>query len=87
MKSRCISNIRQHWDLSQTTYADDSQGKFPFHDDLSPDYHRTVTTGGKSIVSLMRKTYVQNSWITICPITANGFGAHLAQLRGPFFLR
>jgi prepilin-type N-terminal cleavage/methylation domain-containing protein len=84
MKSRCISNIRQQY-ISQIMYADDSQGKFPFHDDLSPDYHRTVTTGAKSIVSLMRKTYVQNSWITICPITANGFGRIWRNYADPSF--
>jgi prepilin-type N-terminal cleavage/methylation domain-containing protein len=73
MKARCISNLRQQY-LSQIIYADDFNGKFPFHDDASPDYHRTTTTGSRSIVSVMRKTYVQNSWITICPITARSFG-------------
>lgn len=73
MRAKCISNLRQQY-LSQIMYADDFQGKFPFHDDASPDYHRTTTTGSRSIVSVMRKSYVQNSWITICPITARSFG-------------
>ena len=32
--------------------------------------------GGRtdSIVNVMRKTYVPNSWILICPITAKSFG-------------
>lgn len=55
-------------------YADDSQGKFAVHDDISPDYHRTPATGTRSLVSVMRKSYVQNSWITICPVTAQTFG-------------
>jgi len=72
-KSTCINNLRQQY-LSQIMYADDFNGKFPPHDDASPDYHRTPNTGARSIVSVMRKTYVQNSWITICPITAKTFG-------------
>src|SRR5688572_272178 len=73
MKSKCISNIRQQY-LSQIMYADDFNGKFPAHDDVSPDYHRTPATGARSIVTLMRKSYVPNSWVTICPITAKTFG-------------
>jgi prepilin-type N-terminal cleavage/methylation domain-containing protein len=73
MKSKCISNLRQQY-LSQIMYADDFNGKFPPHDDISPDYHRTAATGARSIVSVMRKSYVPNSWITICPITAKSFG-------------
>jgi len=68
----CLGNIRQQY-LSQIMYADDNNGRFQQHDDPSPDYHRS---GGRqdSIVSVMRKTYVPNSWITICPITAKNFG-------------
>ena len=68
----CLNNIRQQY-LSQILYADDNAGKFQQHDDGSPDYHRT--SGNKnSIVDSMRKTYVPNSWILICPITAKSFG-------------
>ena len=68
----CVSNIRQQY-LSQIMYADDNAGKFAPHDDPSPDYHRS--NGNKdSIVTLMRKTYVPDSWILICPITAKSFG-------------
>ena len=73
MKASCINNLRQQY-LSQMMYADDFNGKFPFHDDVSPDYHRTPATGKNSIVDLMRKSYVSSSWITICPITAKSFG-------------
>jgi len=68
----CVNNIRQQY-LSQILYADDNRGRFPLHDDGSPDYHRT---GGKkdSIVNVMRGTYVQNTSILICPITAKSFG-------------
>jgi len=69
----CLSNIKQQY-LSQIMYADDFLGKFPNHDDLSPDYHRTTTTGAQSIVNAMRGTYVKNTKILICPITANGVG-------------
>src|SRR6266704_996798 len=73
MRASCINNIKQQY-LSQILYADDSNGKFPFHEDVSPDYHRTATTGAKSIVNAMRGTYVKNTRILICPITANGVG-------------
>ena len=43
-KMACINNIRQQY-LAQIMYGDDNQGRFPFHDDGSPDYHRTPTTG------------------------------------------
>src|SRR6266487_5136310 len=43
MRTSCINNIKQQY-LSQILYADDSNGKFPFHEDVSPDYHRTGTT-------------------------------------------
>jgi len=67
-KAGCINNIRQQY-LCQIMYADDFNGKFPRHDDVSPDYQRTANTGPNSNVSLLRGTYVKNSWITICPIT------------------
>jgi prepilin-type N-terminal cleavage/methylation domain-containing protein len=68
----CISNIRQQY-VSQIMYADDSRGKFQQHDDGSPDYHRL--NGRKdSIVNSMRGTYIVNTWILICPITAKSFG-------------
>jgi len=68
----CLNNIRQQY-LGQILYADDSRGKFQQHDDGSPDYHRL--NGRKdSIVDSMRGSYVPNSWILICPITAKSFG-------------
>jgi len=73
MRTACISNIRQQY-LPQITYADDNNGKFARHDDVSPDYHRTAGNVGSSIVDLMRKTYVPNSSILICPITRMNFG-------------
>ncbi len=73
MRSACINNIRQQY-LSQIMYADDSNGKFCRHDDVSPDYHRTPSDAGQSIVDLMRKTYVPNTAVLICPITKNDFG-------------
>ncbi|MEO6036009.1 MAG: prepilin-type N-terminal cleavage/methylation domain-containing protein [Verrucomicrobiota bacterium] len=72
-RASCLNNIKQQY-LSQVMYADDSNGKFPFHDDTSPDYHRTGNTGKRSIVDAMRGTYVKNTRILICPITANGVG-------------
>jgi prepilin-type N-terminal cleavage/methylation domain-containing protein len=84
MKTSCISNIRQQY-LSQLMYVGDFQGKFPPHDDVSPDYHRTVATGAKSIVSVMRKTYVPNSWVTICPITSKCFGDTWRNYASPAF--
>jgi len=73
MKSSCINNIRQQH-LSQVMYADDNAGRFPDHDDLSPDYHRTPNTGTRSIVNAMRGTYMPSTRILICPITAKSFG-------------
>ena len=73
MRAACINNIKQQY-LSQLMYADDFSGKFPKHDDISPDYHRTGATGPQSIVNAMRGTYVKNTRILICPITANGVG-------------
>ena len=73
MRAVCISNIKQQY-LSQSMYADDFNGKFPNHNDVSPDYHRTFNTGPQSIVNGMRGTYVKNTRILICPITANGVG-------------
>ncbi len=69
----CLSNLKQQY-LSQIMYADDFGGKFPKHDDVSPDYHRTSTTGAQSIVNALRGSYVKNTKILICPITANGVG-------------
>ena len=73
MRSACVNNIRQQY-LSQIIYADDFAGKFPYHEDVSPDYHRTPTTGAKSIVNSMRSAYVKNTQILICPITRKSFG-------------
>ena len=67
-KMSCLNNIRQQY-LAQIMYGDDNQGKFPFHDDISPDYHRTTTTAKLSIVNSLKGTYLKNSWATICPIT------------------
>ena len=69
----CLSNLKQQY-LSQIMYADDFGGKFPKHEDLSPDYLRTTATGPQSIVNVMRGTYVRNTKILICPITATGVG-------------
>lgn len=68
----CLNNIRQQY-LSQILYSDDNKSRFPNHDDGSPDYHKL---GGRkdSIVDLMRGTYVPNTAVLICPITANSFG-------------
>lgn len=73
MRTACINNIRQQY-LSQILYADDNNGKFARHDDVSPDYHRTPADAGQSIVDLMRKTYVPNTAVLICPITRLNFG-------------
>ena len=69
----CVNNIRQQY-LSQIMYSDDNTGKFPFHDDVSPDYHRTGITGTRSIVNSLRGTYVLDTQILICPITRKSFG-------------
>src|SRR2546430_6712632 len=50
-KSACLNNIRQQY-LSQIMYADDFSGKFPEHDDGSPDYHR-LNGNTRSIVNSM----------------------------------
>jgi prepilin-type N-terminal cleavage/methylation domain-containing protein len=73
MRTACINNVRQQY-VSQIMFADDNGGKFARHDDSSPDYHRTSGNVGFSIVDLMRKTYVPNSAILICPITRMNFG-------------
>jgi hypothetical protein len=73
MRTACVNNIRQQY-LPQLAFADDNAGKFARHDDISPDYHRTSGNVGFSIVDLMRKTYVQNTAILICPITRMNFG-------------
>ena len=73
LRAACISNIRQQY-LSQIMYADDNRGRFALHDDDSPDYHRTPEDLGQSIVDVMRKTYVPNTAVLICPITSRSFG-------------
>jgi type II secretory pathway pseudopilin PulG len=73
MRVACLSNIRQQY-LPQIMYADDNGGKFARHDDLGPDYHRSTWNVGSSIVDTMRGTYVKNTAILICPITARNFG-------------
>src|SRR5438034_20845 len=65
MRSSCINNIKQQY-LTQMLYADDFVGKFPYHDDLSPDYQRTPMTGTLSIVNSMRATYLKSTQILIC---------------------
>ncbi len=72
MRASCINNIKQQY-LSQVMYSDDFNGKFPPHDDGSPDYHR-LNCKPQSIVNSMRGTYVKNTRILICPITAIGVG-------------
>ena len=72
-RTPCINNIRQQY-LSQILYADDSIGNFAYHEDVSPDYHRTPITGKRSIVDTMRGTYLKNTHILICPVTANTIG-------------
>ena len=81
-KSACINNIRQQF-LSQMLYADDNGGKFPYHADASPDYHRTTTTAAQSIVNCLRGRYVPNSWIFICPITSYCFGKYWPMYSNP----
>ena len=87
-RASCLNNLKQQY-LSQIMYADDARGKFPFHQDLSPDYHRSSASGKLSIVDAMRGTYVKNTKILICPITANGVGrtwlnyASSANFAGP----
>jgi prepilin-type N-terminal cleavage/methylation domain-containing protein len=73
MRTACLNNLRQQY-LAQITFADDNNGRFARHDDVSPDYHRTGANVGSSIVDLMRKTYVPNTAILVCPITKNNFG-------------
>ncbi|MEO8429666.1 MAG: type II secretion system protein [Verrucomicrobiota bacterium] len=78
----CLNNIRQQY-LSQIIYADDFNGRFPKHDDPSPDYHRSPTTGKDSIADAMRGRYINNYWIFICPITSKSFGKLWPQYRDP----
>ncbi len=73
MRAACLNNIRQQYHC-QIMFADDNAGKFARHDDVSPDYHRTPPNAGQSIVDLMRKSYVPNTAILICPITRLNFG-------------
>jgi prepilin-type N-terminal cleavage/methylation domain-containing protein len=77
-RTDCVSNIRQMY-LGQLNYADDFKGHFCFHDDPSPDYHKSPTSvvtpsAPRDIVDLMRGSYVKNTQITICPILAQNFG-------------
>jgi prepilin-type N-terminal cleavage/methylation domain-containing protein len=72
-RTACVNNIKQQY-LSQIMYADDFGGKFPFHEDPSPDYHRSPTTGSQSIVTTMRGTYLKETQMLICPITQKSFG-------------
>jgi len=72
-RTACVNNIRQQY-LSQIMYADDFGGKFPFHEDPSPDYHRSPTTANQSIVTTMRGTYLKDTQMLICPITRKSFG-------------
>jgi len=73
MRASCVNNVRQQY-IPQINYADDNAGKFARHDDVSPDYHRTAANVGQSIVDVMRKAYVPNTAILICPITRQNFG-------------
>jgi prepilin-type N-terminal cleavage/methylation domain-containing protein len=81
-KSTCLNNIKQQY-LSQIMYADDNNGRFPYHEDASPDYHRTTTTGTRSIVNSLRGKYVVNTRILICPITSSSFGQYWPMYSDP----
>jgi prepilin-type N-terminal cleavage/methylation domain-containing protein len=72
-RTDCVNNIRQMY-LGQIQYADDFKGHFAFHNDPSPDYQKSPTTTPRSIVDLMRGSYVKNTQVTICPILAQNFG-------------
>jgi uncharacterized protein YbaR (Trm112 family) len=65
--SRSTSSRQQH--LSQILYADDSNGRFPFKDNISPEYRRIPITGTRSIVNRLRGTCLKETRIFICPIT------------------
>lgn len=82
MRTACLNNIRQQY-ISQILYADDNHGRFPFHDDPSPDYHRSPITGARSIVNSLRGSYLPNSWVLICPITSKSFGKTWPMYRDP----
>jgi prepilin-type N-terminal cleavage/methylation domain-containing protein len=73
MRASCLNNIRQQY-LTQIMYSDDANGKFPYHEDMSPDYHRTTITGSRSIVNAMRGSYMKNTRVLICPVTAKTVG-------------
>jgi len=47
-------NIIRQQHLSQILYADDSNGRFPFKDNISPEYRRIPITGTRSIVNRLR---------------------------------
>ena len=79
LRTTCISNMRQQY-LSQIMFADDNQGKFPVHDDPSPDYQRSPETLSKSIVDLLRGPYMRNTAIMVCPILAKPFGGACASM-------
>ena len=72
-RTACINNIRQQY-LPQIMFADDNAGRFPRHDDTSPDYHRTPYTAPESYVDLLRGAYLKNTQVLICPITRLNFG-------------
>ena len=72
-RTACVNNIRQMY-LGQIQYADDFKGHFAFHNDPSPDYQKSPTTTPRSIVDVMRGSYVKNTQVTICPILAQNFG-------------
>jgi prepilin-type N-terminal cleavage/methylation domain-containing protein len=66
-RTSCLNNIRQMY-IAQINYADDFKGHFCNHQDGSPDYQKTLTTMPNDIVDLMRRTYVPNTKLLICPV-------------------
>lgn len=69
----CLNNIHQQY-LSQLVYAEDFRGRFAWHADQSPEFHRTPETSGDSIVNVMRGAYLPDTSVLICPIMQRGFG-------------
>jgi prepilin-type N-terminal cleavage/methylation domain-containing protein len=66
-KTHCLANIHaQH--SAQVTYAFDHNRRFAPHDNFSPDYQRSGNR--PNIVELMRRTYVQDTRMMICPVVA-----------------
>lgn len=77
----CVAQTHQQY-VAQTTYAAQSNGRFPRHTDHSPEYLRSShdSDPNDNVIDNMKRSGILDTQITVCPICAV-FGHRYADTR------